>query len=245
MTESTPSRADLLNQEEAAQRASDADAAIRLGRRAVAAAPEQPGPAFQLCLLLLDRQDPEANAVLGGLDRFLGYGPGWEMLGHALTPRHAAGARVAFERAAKAYAAMEAVLPGAEIAYRLGVTLRSLGDWAASRAALERATVRDTAMAPAWFALGLLRQDDRDRPGAVDAFKAAFAARPDHHEAAFNLAVALQDTSDIEGALDRYAMAWRLRPDSIGRVAQALISPASGRLWLDPAALRRELAARA
>lgn len=245
MTGSAPNWADLLDQSEAAQRAGDGDTELSLTRRAVAAAPEQPGPAFRLCRLLLDRQDPEANAVLGGLDRFPSYGPGWEMLGHGLALRHPAGARIAYERAAKAYDAFEVVSPDANVAYRLGIALRSLGDLPAARAALERATLRDPAMAPAWFALGLLRQDDQDRQGAIDAFQAALSARPDCHEAAFNLAIALQESGDIEGALDRYAIAWRLRPDSFGRVAQALVSPASGRLWLDPGALRRELAVRA
>lgn len=241
-----PTWADLLTQSETCQRAGDGDAALGLIRRAATMAPEQPGPAFRLCRLLLDRQDPEANTALARLDRFPSYGPGWEMLGHSLTARHAAAAaRVAFERAAKAYQAVEATSPNAaDVAYRLGIVLRSLGDRPASRAALERATVRDPMMAAAWFALGLLRQDDQDLTGAIEAFQAALTARPDHHEAAFNLAIALQESGDLEGALDRYATAWRLRPDSFGRVAQALVSPASGRLWLDPAALRRELTAR-
>lgn len=183
--------------------------------------------------------------MLAGLERFAGYGPGWEALGHALASRHSEAAQVAFTRAAKAYAAAEADAPGAELAYRLGVVRRLLGDVVGARDALERAVALDPAFAPAWFALGLLRQDGQDRAGAVQAFRAALAARPDHHEAAFNLAVALQEACDLEAALDAYAVAWRLRPDSFGRVAQALASPGVGRLWLDPGALRRELLGRA
>ena len=201
-------------------------------------------PAFMLCSLLLEGGDPAANALLGKLD--LSYGPGWEALGHVLARRHPAAARVGFERAAKAYAAAEAAAPDTpEIALRLGLVLRQLGDAPAARAALERATSRDPTLAPAWFALGLLRQDSLDRHGAVAAFRQALAARPDHHEAAFNLAVALQEAGQMEAAMDAYAKAWRLRPDSFGRIAQALVSPAAGRLWLDPAALRQDLAARA
>lgn len=214
-------------------------------RRAHQAAPDQPGPAFLLCQLLLGRQDPEANAVLARLDRFPSYGPGWEALGHSLAPRHNAAARVLFERAARAYAAEEDAWPGAAIAYRLATVLRRLGDGPGAGAALERAVSHDTAHAAAWFALGLVRQDGHDREGAVQAFRSALAARPDHHEAAFNLAVALQEAGDLEAALDQYAAALRLRPESFGRIAQALLSPSCGRLWLDPGALLEELTARA
>ena len=79
----------------------------------------------------------------------------------------------------------------------------------------------------------------------AQAFRAALASRPEYHEAEFNLAVVLQEGGDMEGALDHYARAWRLRPESFGRIAQALVSPAVGRLWLQPGALERDLAARA
>ena len=241
----TPSWETLLAQAERSRRAGEADAALALARLAGNAAPEQPGPSFLLCLLLLERRDAEANAVLARLERFPAYGPGWEMLGHGLSPIHPSAARIAFERAAKAYATMEATSTNADVPHRLGVVLRQMGDGAAARAALERATARDPAHSAAWFLLGLLRQDDHDPAGAVQAFRAALAARSDHHEAEFNLAVALQETGDVDAALDHYARAWRLRPDSFGRVAQALVSPAVGRLWLQPGALMRDLAARA
>jgi cytochrome c-type biogenesis protein CcmH/NrfG len=79
----------------------------------------------------------------------------------------------------------------------------------------------------------------------VRAFAASLSTRPDFHEAAFNLGVAHQEAGDLEAALDAYSRAWRLRPGSFGRIAQALVSPAVGRLWLRPSALERELAARA
>jgi tetratricopeptide (TPR) repeat protein len=221
------------------------DTALACARRAQHAAPDQPRPAFLLCRLLLEQRNPEANAMLGQLDRFPGYAPGWEALGQSLAQPHPAAAHVAFERAAKAYRVAEAAAPGADVAYHLGAVLRRLGDGQGARAALQRATSIDLAHAPAWFTLGLLRQDDGDRAGAIQAFRSALAARPAYHEAAFNLAVALQEIGELEAALDQYATAWRLRPDSFGRIAQALVSPACGRLWLDPAALRKDLAARA
>ena len=157
-------------------------------------------------------------------------------------PVHAAAAGIAFERAAKAY---EAVSGTADVAHRLGIVRRQLGDRAGARAALEQATTLDPTLSGAWFLLGLLRQDDHELAEAASAFRAALTARPEYHEAEFNLAVVLQEAGDVEAALDHYARAWRLRPDSFGRVAQALVSPAVGRLWLQPGALMRELAGRA
>ncbi len=96
-----------------------------------------------------------------------------------------------------------------------------------------------------WFALGVVCQDLNDTPAAIRAFTQALTWDPGLHEAAFNLGVAHQDMGAMEAALAAYARAWRLRPDSLGRIAQALVSPACGRLWLDPAGLVRALAARA
>ncbi len=169
---------------------------------------------------------------------------GWERLGRTLQPRQPAAARVAFVRAAQGYAALETALAQPGAAHRMGVALRAAGDLPGARAALERAVARDQSLAAAWFALGLVCQDQGDAAPAIAAFQAALAAQPGFHEAAFNLGVALQEARRLHDALDAYAAAWRLRPDSLGRIAQALASPASGRIWLHPGALQRELSAR-
>jgi len=126
----------------------------------------------------------------------------------------------------------------------MGVALRAAGDLPGARAALERAVARDPSLAAAWFTLGLACQDQGDAPPAIAAFQAALAAWPGFHEAAFNLGVTLQEARRLDDALDAYAAAWRLRPDSLGRIAQALASPAAGRVWLHPSTLQRELFAR-
>ena len=208
-------------------------------------APDAPEPAFLLCSLLLARRDPAANALLGTLWAFEGFAPGWEELGHALAASRPAAAQVAFGRAAEAYAAMEARTPTAALAHRLGTALRHAGRLSEARDAMRRAVTRDPSGPQAWFSLGVLCQDLHDGPGATEAFRAALAARPDFHEAAFNLGVACQEGGDLHAALDAYALAWRLRPEAFGRIAQALVSPGVGRLWLHPSALRRDLAARA
>ncbi len=223
----------------------EAEEALSAARAARAAAPHAPGPAFRLCVALLRRQDPEAMTMLATLEQFPGFAPGWEELGETLAAKHPAAATVAWRRAAHGYAAAESATPTAAAAFRLGRVLRQLDDRPAARAALQRAATRDASMAEAWFALGLSCQDLGDPAAAVHAFAAALATRPDFHEAAFNLGVARQEAGDLEGALDAYARAWRLRPASFGRIAQALVSPAVGRLWLRPSALQRELAARA
>ncbi len=218
---------------------------MALARAARSLDPDAPEPAFLLCCLLLARQDPAANALLGTLAAFGDFAPGWEELGHALLTQQPAAGRIAFGRAATAYAAMESYTPSAVLAYRLGMVLRQARQLPAARDAMQRATTRDPSASHAWFTLGLICQDLRDDPGATRAFRAALAARPDFHEAAFNLGVACQEGGDLNAALDAYALAWRLRPDAFGRIAQALVSPGIGRLWLHPSALRRELAARA
>ncbi len=210
-----------------------------------AQAPDAPEPAFLLCSLLLARGDPAANALLDTLSAFAGFAPGWEELGHALLAQQSAAAQVAFGRAAEAYAAMEARTPTAALAHRLGTALRAAGQLPGARDAMRRAVMRDPSAAQAWFSLGVLCQDLHDGSGAAEAFRTALVARPDFHEAAFNLGVACQESGNLDAALDAYARAWRMRPDAFGRIAQALVSPGVGRLWLHPSALRRDLAARA
>lgn len=218
---------------------------MALAREARSLEPNAPEPAFLLCCLLLARQDPAANALLGTLAAFSDFAPGWEELGHALSTRQPAAAQVAFDRAAAAYAAMESRTPSAALAYRLGAVLRQARHLPAARDAMRRAATRDPAAPHPWFTLGLICQDLGDSPGAIAAFRAALAARPDFHEAAFNLGVACQEGGDMDSALDAYALAWHLRPDAFGRIAQSLVSPGVGRLWLHPSALRQDLAARA
>lgn len=237
--------ADLAAQAEAAHQAGDGDRALALARAARRAGPGQAAPAFLLCILLLERGAPEASSLLGMLDGFPGYPAGWERLGRALQPRQPAAARVAFVRAAQGYAALEAEAALSGAAHRMGVALRAAGDLPGARAALERAVARDPSLAAAWFTLGLVCQDQGDAAPAITAFQSALAARPGFHEAAFNLGAALQEARRLDDALDAYAAAWRLRPDSLGRIAQALASPASGRIWLHPGALQRDLFARA
>lgn len=228
----------------AARSAGQSDLAVRLARTAHAAEPQEPAALFLLCSLLLEQQDPEANTLVASLEGFSGFGAGWEELGETLHGLGSAAAEIAFRRAAEAYAAAEQLTESAEIAYRLGVVLRRLGQHAMARDAMQRSVQRDPMAAAAWYNLGLLRQDLRDGAGAVEAFGHALAARPDFHEAAFNMGVASQENRNVDAALDAYATAWRLRPDSFGRIAQALVSSDVGRLWLHPTRLRQDLAAR-
>lgn len=57
----------------------------------------------------------------------------------------------------------------------------------------------------AWFNLGVLRMAQGDAPGAIAAYRAALAVKPDLAEAAINLGTALEAAGDTEGAL----AAWR------------------------------------
>ncbi len=127
---------------------------MALAREARSLDPDAPKPAFLLCCLLLARHDPAANALLGLLERFSGFAPGWEELGNTLLQQQPFAAQVAFGRAAEAYAAMEVRTPSATLAYQLGRTLRQAGHLPAARDAMQRAAVRDPAAPHAWFTLG-------------------------------------------------------------------------------------------
>ncbi len=107
--------------------------------------------------------------------------------------------------------------------------------------AFTRAVTADPERADAWFAVGSLRQDLRDPHGAAEAYRAALAAEPGLHEAAFNLGVALLDGGLLDDAMQAFGRAFATRPGSFGRIAQALVSGQTGCLWLHPDGLRRAL----
>lgn len=232
----------------------------------MAAAPDTPGPLFHLCCVLLTASDPAANTLLPQLARFPNHAPGWLALGQALLPQQPAAALVAFTRAhATAPGVASAVgrsaalsrlgrhaeaaeacrgLGDARAAFQMGLALRAAGDLPAAAAAFAEAARLRPEAPEAWHALGVIRQDQGDHEAAIPVFRAALAAAPRSHEAAFNLGVAYQETGALEPALDAYAAAWRLDPAQFGRIAQALVSPRVGRLWLHPDALRAELSGR-
>jgi tetratricopeptide (TPR) repeat protein len=119
----------------------------------------------------------------------------------------------------------------------LGLKLREAGQLAAARDALCHAQPLDVAS----FALGLIYQDLNDEAGAASAFAAALEARPGFAEAAVNLGIARQRMGDMAGAMAAYRQAVHIRADTLPRIAQAVTAAATGRLWLNPAGLRRAL----
>jgi len=119
----------------------------------------------------------------------------------------------------------------------LGLKLREAGKLPAARDALRHAQPLDVAS----FALGLTCQDLNDEAAAAAAFAAALAARPGFAEAAVNLGIARQRLGDMPGAMAAYRQAIQIRPDTLPRIAQAVTAASTGKLWLNPAGLRREL----
>lgn len=65
-------------------------------------------------------------------------------------------------------------------------------EWTAARAELEDITRRHPDRAEAFYSLGLARYADRDLAGAADAYRAAVALEPKHHDARYNLALVLK-----------------------------------------------------
>ena len=110
-------------------------------------------------------------------------------------------------------------------------------------AALERAAAIAPREGEAWFRVSLARHDRRDLAGAAAALERVLALQPDRVEALVNLGIVLQDAGRLDDALRAYGRAYRLRAHTFGRIAHALATPGTGRLWLDLDALRAELAA--
>ena len=77
--------------------------------------------------------------------------------------------------------------------------------------------------------------------GGDRAYRRSIEAQPDVPEAHVNLGLNLQNAGDLDAAIASYRCAMRLRPDTFGRIAQAMTSAKTGRLWLNSAQLRRML----
>ncbi len=266
--------ASLLIAGRAARAADDRAAALAHVERAVALAPDAEEPAYLRGSLLRELGDPRATAVLRALvARHQRHAQGWCALGEALKdagdlpaalaafeqaaaidPRLAKAhfhravtlhAAERFAEAADSFRIAQSLAPdAAEIAFNLALTLLRLGTKDAAAQAFERTVALQPSHVEAWFSLGLVRQDLNDLAGAVQALNAVLAARPEHAEAAVNLGIVLQAQGTMEAAMTAYAEAVRRRPETFGPVVQALCGASTGRLWLDPAALRRSLARR-
>jgi tetratricopeptide (TPR) repeat protein len=196
--------------------------------------------AAHLLAARIARASKDVDAALAHVDRAIALAPQREAFLEKARTFDQAGQRT---KARGAWQAILKVIPDhGEAAARLGRFAWEDGDLAAAAAYLARATTGE-APASVWFDLGLVRQDLADHPGAAAAYRKAFALKPDFAEAALNLGVALQESGDTGAAMTAYASAYRLRPDMFGSIAMALTSAPHGRLWLDPAALRRALTA--
>jgi len=119
------------------------------------------------------------------------------------------------------------------------LALRELGE--ASRA-LERAVTFAPELPEAWFKVSLVRQDLGDHAGAIAALERVLAASPERVDALVNLGIVLQEAGRLDDALRAYGRAYRLREATFGRIAHALSTPGTGRLWLNLDDLRDELA---
>ncbi len=244
---------------------------LTAARRAVHDDPSAPRPWFQLCALLLARADPDVTALLPRLERFPDCAEGWQLIGETLLRlRQPEGAWIALSRALQANEpTSSALLSGATALQQLdrtdeasallsdprhrwpadaaiqharGRLLHQLGAWKDAEAALRYAVDLDPGLAGAWFGLGLVQQDLRQSNAAAQAYRTALHTDPGLYAAALNLGIVLQDAGNMDAALEAYRTAFRLSPSCLNRIAQALVSAPTGRLWLRPSALRRFLA---
>ncbi|HKX43647.1 MAG TPA: tetratricopeptide repeat protein [Burkholderiaceae bacterium] len=95
--------------------------------------------------------------------------------------------------------------------------------------------------ADAWFRLSLARHAQGDAEGEMQALREVLRVAPQHAEAEVNLGLALQERGALDEAMRAYGRAYRLREDSFGRIAHALASVSTGRLWLNLDGLRNTL----
>lgn len=246
------------------------DGAVAAARHEHERNPQAPAPLFRLCVLLLERGDASVSALLPLLEQFPEFHNGWIALGETLLRlKHPQGARAAFARplrhqppsigavlgSARALLDLDqheeavALLESNRVAWprdadvlgERGRLLYRAGALAAARPVLETATGIDPHNAQAWFRLGLVHQDSDQPEQAAKAYRRAVEIRPRMYQAALNLGIALQDTGALDAAMEAYRTALRLEPRCYNRVAQALVSASSGRLWLSASALRRTL----
>ncbi len=137
----------LLRGARAAWGEGDVAQARILAQTACRHAPAEPAPLFFLRALLLSQAEPSANELLPSLERFPAFAEGWEELGHTLAAHHISAARVAWRRAAEAYANREAEASDGMAAWQLGRVLRRLGDPTAARLAFQRAIAQAPGLA--------------------------------------------------------------------------------------------------
>ena len=223
---------------------------------------------------LLRQGDSRANTLLPRLQEHTDYGPGWLELGHTLRELgRTDAALVAYNQSLSAphpplAAALgkadllfaerrfDTLIPWLERAhqqwhkqpalyYRLGRAHYVQGNYDAALRAFNTAVKYAPDFAEAWFQLGLVDQDRGQLDAATEAYRRALAIQPSMHEAALNLGISEQERGNVDAALNAYARAFKSHPVSFNRIAQALTSAPVGRLWLNPAALRNLLAARA
>jgi tetratricopeptide (TPR) repeat protein len=116
-------------------------------------------------------------------------------------------------------------------------------DLRAASQSFERAVALAPEQPEAWFKAALVRQDLHDLPGAVAALERVLAAQPERVDALVNYGIVLQECGRLDDALRAYGRAFRLREQTFGRIAHALATPGTGRLWLNLDDLRTELRA--
>ncbi|WP_111747995.1 tetratricopeptide repeat protein [Salinisphaera orenii] len=225
---------------------------------------------FRDCATKLAAGDDDANRLLAEISSHTDYAPGWRRLGKTLHDlRRFEAAIVALDTAlaatpgeptaslykaetlfelgrlveADAVLAPERINAGqaGAVAHSRGRIAYADGRLADARAHLEHAVSAAPRIASAWFRAGLACHALGDYMSGAQYYRQARAREPQMFEAALNEGICHQTTGAINDALAAYALAYQLEPSCLGRIAHALTTGASGRLWLNPDALAAEL----
>lgn len=225
---------------------------------------------FEACAAKLKAGDPDANRLLGELTAHTDYMPGWRLLGKTLYQlgRHEA-AIVALDTALaagpddtttilyKAEALIELgklteaetfLAPRQETTARPGAIAHSRGRIAYTdgriedaRTHLERAISAEPGVANAWFRAGLVCHTLGDYADGAKRYDRAFELDRAMYEAALNGGICRQAMHQLDAAMHDYATAYKLEPKCLGRIAHALTTDSTGRLWLSFDGLAAEL----
>jgi tetratricopeptide (TPR) repeat protein len=197
-----------------AQQEGDAEGAVALLRRAVAAAPDHVVHRFALAdvLLAAGRLDEARGAYESGLEQAPGHADAWCSLGRVLQAQHR------YKPAISCYARGQALqpTPSADTWCDKGVAHMALEDWSAAGDCFAQALALQPAHAVVLNNLGVTLKSQGRLEEARARFDQALAADPRLGRVPFNIGTLYFDRQEWEQAAVWYRRALALEPDQVG-----------------------------
>ncbi len=181
-------------------------------QKAASLAPEDPGPAIQLAMLMAEQSGPAAALVV--LEGPLEAKPGdLDLLQARSTLQRRAGdidGAVASAQMAYAFASGDA-----HVNHTLGLALVSARNRSEARDAFKRAVDADPSFVEAWINLGVVEKEIGNHEAALESYSKAIELQPDDAVAHNNFGNLRLAQGDIDGAMAEYSRAIDLDPDYV------------------------------